>query len=133
MTSLNRLAGLFILVSLASACSSSDSGPAVNAVNFMPPSLAQGIAYSPSAMEALSRGLAAITPPGAALQDVYYEFDSIDLKEDAEAILKKNADWLKANPTARLKSKDTVMTSDPPSITWRSAPSALNKPRGIFS
>jgi peptidoglycan-associated lipoprotein len=103
MTSLNRLTGLFILVSLASACSTSDSGPAVNAINFMPPGLAQGVAYSPSAMEALSRGLAVITPPGAALQDVYYEFDSIDLKEDGEAILRKNADWMKANPSARIE------------------------------
>jgi len=103
MTRLNRLAGLFILVSLASGCSTSDSGPAVNAINFMPPALAQGAAYSPSAMEALSRGLAVITPPGAALQDVYYEFDSIDLKEDGEAILRKNADWMKANPSARIE------------------------------
>jgi peptidoglycan-associated lipoprotein len=102
MTSLNRLASLFLLVSLA-ACSTSDSGPSVNAVNFMPPSIPQGIGYSPSAMEALSRGLAAITPPGAALQDVYYEFDSIDLKEDGEVILKKNAEWLKANPSARVE------------------------------
>jgi peptidoglycan-associated lipoprotein len=54
-------------------------------------------------MEALSRGLAVITPPGAALQDVYYEFDSIDLKEDGEAILRKNADWMKANPSARIE------------------------------
>ena len=54
-------------------------------------------------MEALSRGLAVITPPGAALQDVYYEFDSIDLKADAEAILKKNAEWMKANPLARVE------------------------------
>jgi peptidoglycan-associated lipoprotein len=54
-------------------------------------------------MEALSRGLAVITPPGAALQDVYYEFDSIDLKADAEAILKKNAEWMKANPSARVE------------------------------
>jgi outer membrane protein OmpA-like peptidoglycan-associated protein len=54
-------------------------------------------------MEALSRGLAVITPPGAALQDVYYEFDSIDLKADAAAILKKNAEWMKANPLARVE------------------------------
>jgi peptidoglycan-associated lipoprotein len=103
MTSLNRFAALFVLLSLSSACATSDSERAVNAINFMPPALAQGIAYSPSAMEALSRGLAVITPPGAALQDVYYEFDSIDLKADAEAILKKNADWMKANPSARVE------------------------------
>ena len=54
-------------------------------------------------MEALSRGLAVITPPGAALQDVYYEFDSVDLKSDAEAVLKKNAEWMKANPLARVE------------------------------
>jgi peptidoglycan-associated lipoprotein len=69
----------------------------------MPPGFAQGAAYSPSAMEALSRGVAVITPPGAALQDVYYEFDSVDLKADAEAILKKNADWMNANPSARVE------------------------------
>jgi peptidoglycan-associated lipoprotein len=103
MTFLNRLAGLLILLSVSSACSRSDSGPAVTATNFMPPELLKGSSYSPSAMEALSRGLAVITPPGAALQDVYYEFDSIDLKADAAAILKKNAEWMKANPLARVE------------------------------
>ena len=103
MTFLTRFARLLILLSLSSACSSSDSGPAVTATNFMPPELLKGASYSPSAMEALSRGLAVITPPGAALQDVYYEFDSIDLKADAEAVLKKNAEWMKANPLARVE------------------------------
>src|SRR3990170_3193813 len=103
MTSLNRLAGLLILFSLSSACSSSDSGPRITATNFMPPELLNGASYSPSAMEALSRGLAVITPPGAALQDVYYEFDSVDLKSDAETILKKNAEWMKANALARVE------------------------------
>jgi peptidoglycan-associated lipoprotein len=59
--------------------------------------------YSPSAMEALSRGLAAVTPPGAALKDIYYEFDSIDLAADAQEVLKHNAEWLKANPAARVE------------------------------
>ena len=58
---------------------------------------------SPSAMEAMSRGIAAITPPGAALKDIYYEFDSIDLRPDAKEILAKNAEWLKTNPTARVE------------------------------
>lgn len=98
-----RLAGLLTLLIISSACSSSDNGPAVTASNFMPAELLKGTAYSPPAMEALSRGLAVITPPGAALQDVYYEFDSIDLKADAEAILKKNAEWMKANPSARVE------------------------------
>jgi peptidoglycan-associated lipoprotein len=54
-------------------------------------------------MEAMSRGIAAVTPLGAALQDVYYEFDSIDLAAEAQAILRQNADWLKNNPKSRVE------------------------------
>ena len=44
-----------------------------------------------------------MTPPGAALKDVYYKFDSVSLEPDAQEILLKNAEWLKANPTARVE------------------------------
>lgn len=54
-------------------------------------------------MEAMSRGIAAVTPPGAALQDVYYEFDSTELAASAQAILTQNADWMKNNPKARVE------------------------------
>ncbi len=54
-------------------------------------------------MEAMSRGIAAVTPPGAALQDVYYKFDSTDLAADAQAILSQNAEWLKNNPKSRVE------------------------------
>jgi peptidoglycan-associated lipoprotein len=54
-------------------------------------------------MEAISRGVAAVTPPGAVLKDVYYEFDSVELVAEAREILKKNAEWLKANPKARVE------------------------------
>ena len=54
-------------------------------------------------MEALSRGVAAVTPPGAALQDVYYLFDSTELLPEAQAVLRKNADWMKANPAAQVE------------------------------
>jgi peptidoglycan-associated lipoprotein len=54
-------------------------------------------------MEAISRGLAAVTPPGAALKDVYYPFDSVELEPEAQEILKKNAEWMKANPKARVE------------------------------
>ncbi|MBM2804218.1 MAG: pal [Deltaproteobacteria bacterium] len=60
-------------------------------------------ARSLSAMEAISRGVAAVTPPGAALKDVYYQFDSVELEGEAQEILKKNAEWLKANPKARVE------------------------------
>lgn len=58
---------------------------------------------SPSAMEAISRGVAAVTPPGAALKDVYYQFDSVELEPEAQDILKKNAEWMKANPKVRVE------------------------------
>ena len=54
-------------------------------------------------MEALSRGIAAITPPAAALKDIYYEFDSVDLATEAQEALKKNAEWLNANPAVRVE------------------------------
>lgn len=58
---------------------------------------------SPSAMEALSRGIAAVTPPGAALKDIYYPFDSTALLSEAEEILKQNAEWMKAHPNASVE------------------------------
>jgi peptidoglycan-associated lipoprotein len=60
-------------------------------------------ARSPSAMEAIRRGVAAVTPPGVALQDIYYEFDSIELAAEAQETLKKNAAWLKVNPEVRVE------------------------------
>jgi peptidoglycan-associated lipoprotein len=37
------------------------------------------------------------------LQEVYFGFDSFDLSNDARATLKRNADWLKANPSVRVE------------------------------
>ncbi|MBM4264571.1 MAG: peptidoglycan-associated lipoprotein Pal [Deltaproteobacteria bacterium] len=54
-------------------------------------------------MEAISRGVALVTPSNASLKDVYYEFDSTDLAADAQNILKQNAEWMKANPKARVE------------------------------
>lgn len=76
--------------------------------SFSPPESLSNVApgagtRSPSAMEAISRGVAAVTPPGAPLQDVYYKFDSIDLLPDAQEVLRKNAEWLKANPKVRVE------------------------------
>ena len=86
-------------------CSSNDA-PAPRMFN-TPQSLS-GVATptaarSLSAMEAISRGVTAVTPPGAALKDVYYQFDSVELEGEAQEILKKNAEWMKANPKARVE------------------------------
>ena len=96
------LTGLLLAVG---ACSSSDKSP--SAKLFSPPeSLSNPVniaARSPSAMEAISRGVAAVTPPGAALKDVYYQFDSINLEPEAQEILMKNAAWLRENPKTRVE------------------------------
>jgi peptidoglycan-associated lipoprotein len=92
------------LLLILAGCSASDSpspklfSPPESLNNPLPVS-----ARSPSAMEAISRGIAAITPPSAALKDVYYQFDSIELESEAQEILKKNAEWLKANPKVRVE------------------------------
>jgi len=97
---------LFLLLALiGSACSAPDSRPVpiLSPLPFHNPAGDPAPLRAPSAMEAMSRGIAAVTPPGAALQDVYYEFDSIDLTADAQAILRQNADWLKNNPKSRVE------------------------------
>lgn len=96
---------LFILSTLFSGCSATDINPISL---FSPPPLQNSTqetvaARSPSAIEALSRGVAAVTPPGAPLQDIFYEFDSTRLRDAAQEILKQNAQWMKANPTVRVE------------------------------
>ena len=103
-----RLNGLVILlgfiVGLAGCAGSDGENPKL----FSPPeSLGNpamaASARSPSAMEAISRGVAAVTPPGASLKDIYYQFDSVNLEPEAQEILKKNAEWMKANPKVRVE------------------------------
>ncbi|MGZ8444411.1 MAG: OmpA family protein [Candidatus Binatia bacterium] len=96
---------LLVTLLYSFGCSSSDS-PNTGLFS-MPQSLSgsatPAAARSLSSMEAISRGVAAVTPPGAALKDVYYQFDSIELEGEAIEILKKNAEWMKANPKARVE------------------------------
>ena len=92
------------LASLSACSSNGDAKPKL----FSPPesfgnAVMPSSARSLSAMEAISRGVAAITPPGAALKDVYYKFDSVNLEPEAEEILQKNAEWMKANPKSRVE------------------------------
>ena len=51
-----------------------------------------------SSLEARREGKA---PAAGPLKDIYFDFDRYDLKPDARATLKANADWLKANPSVR--------------------------------
>ena len=102
---LSALYWLFVLAALGFACSAPDPNPGsvLSAAPFLNSSAEPAATRAPSAMEALTRGIAAVTPPGAALKDVYYEFDSIELKTDAQEILKQNADWMKNNPKSRVE------------------------------
>jgi peptidoglycan-associated lipoprotein len=97
--------GLFIIANHLSGCAPIAGQDDPNA----PGTAEQGspsepvVTRSPSALEALSRGLAAVTPPGAPLKDIFYDFDSPDLREDARATLKANAEWMRAHPSARVE------------------------------
>lgn len=98
---------LFLVLSflLSSCAASSEDKPAT--LFSPPPSLNspgdQAATRSPSALEALRRGVAAVTPPGAPLKDIYYAFDSTNLADKAQETLKENAKWMKAHPAARVE------------------------------
>jgi peptidoglycan-associated lipoprotein len=80
-------------------------------------------------MEAISRGIAAVTPPSAPLKDVFYQFDSVELAPEAQEILQKNAEWLKANPKVRVEVEghcDDIGAADIISPSAPNAPVAGN-------
>jgi peptidoglycan-associated lipoprotein len=103
-TEFRRVAFLGAMLLSLAGCSALEDTPKL----FSPPESMNNpasavSARSPSALEAISRGVAAVTPPGAALKDVYYQFDSINLEAEAQEVLMKNAAWLRANPKARVE------------------------------
>jgi peptidoglycan-associated lipoprotein len=99
-----HVAGLLALLVTIAGCSTSDvPTPKLFSSPESLSNISGASAHSPSAMEAISRGVAAVTPPGAALKDVYYQFDSIQLEADAQETLKKNADWMKEHPKVRVE------------------------------
>ena len=123
--------GLFLCF-LVTACSTSNDGKSSKPVAFMPNDM-QNIGLdnavrSMPAGEALSRGIAAVTPPGAALQDVYYEFDSIDLRGDAEETLKRNADWSTIVSERRPSTSASAGSSPISSRASRSAAARASSP-----
>lgn len=58
---------------------------------------------STSSLDQLKAGKPPITAATSPLKDVFYEFDSYDLRGNARDILRSNADWLKSNPAARIE------------------------------
>jgi peptidoglycan-associated lipoprotein len=98
------VSGVVLVAAVLGGCSENTSSSGASSKPLLPSTSAENIAVrSVSSMEAISRGLAAVTPPDAALQDIYYDFDSPELREDAREILKQNGEWMKANPSARVE------------------------------
>ena len=56
-----------------------------------------------SSMEQMQQGKRVGTPPSSPLHDVYFDFDRYDLRPDARATLKANAEWLKQNPSSTVQ------------------------------
>src|SRR6516162_3443991 len=51
-----------------------------------------------SSLDALHRGESTPPPASRPLKEIYFDFDSYDLRTDARETLKANAAWLKDNP-----------------------------------
>ena len=92
------------------ACSSTDSKPeAPPAATATTPDVdksagaAPSSATSSSSLEAAQRGESSATPVPSPLKDVYFDFDSYDLRADARATLKANGEWLRSNPGTQVQ------------------------------
>jgi peptidoglycan-associated lipoprotein len=75
-----------------------------------PASAAKKTAQSPardmtgaSSLDSLRSGRSTATPNSSPLKDAFFAFDRYDLSEQARVALKANAEWLKANPSARVQ------------------------------
>ena len=67
------------------------------------PGSAPNSSTSDSSLDALKRGDSTATPGSSPLKDVYFDFDSYDVRADARDLLKTNGGWLKANSAAHVE------------------------------
>ena len=56
-----------------------------------------------AAREARERERAAAAALSKGLQPVYFDFDKSFIRDDARAVMQMNAEWLKANPKAKIR------------------------------
>jgi len=56
-----------------------------------------------SSLDSLQSGRSTATLASSPLKDALFGFDRYELSDDARAALKANAEWLKANPSARVQ------------------------------
>src|SRR6476659_10445546 len=92
------------------ACSSTDSKPeAPPAATATTPDVDKSAGAAPSSptssssLEAAQRGESSATPVSSPLKDVYFDFDSYDLRADARATLKANGEGLRSNPGTQVQ------------------------------
>ena len=98
---------IFALVTLAGCPTSSTSKPETSAPSPQAAGRGQsgsesatrerGDVPSSSSLEAMQRGETTATSASSPVKDIYFAFDSYDLRPDARETLKANADWLKAH------------------------------------
>ncbi len=77
-----------------------------NAPLSVPPKTAQAPARdttSASSLDSLQSGRSTATPASSPLKDAFFGFDRYEISDGARATLKANAEWLKANPSARVQ------------------------------
>jgi len=84
-------------------CSSTTVEPEPTTIALTPPAETQTEsapvpATGRSSLEALQRGESTATPASSPLKEIYFDFDSYDLRTDARETLKANAAWLRDNP-----------------------------------
>lgn len=100
---------MFIAVALA-GCSSETAKPAPSPAAAAPLQeskeklgSAPKSSTSDSSLDALKRGSSSATPASSPLKDVYFDFDSYDIRADARDVLKANGGWLKANTAGQVE------------------------------
>jgi len=98
-----------VFIALA-GCSSTNPKPETQGASATTPAAgdksagaAPSSSTSSSSLEAAQRGESSATPASSPLKDVYFDFDSYDLRADARAALKANGEWLRSNPSAQVQ------------------------------
>jgi outer membrane protein OmpA-like peptidoglycan-associated protein len=88
---------VFLTVLAIGGCSSTSTKPETSSsmASVSPPAAEKRLASAPdstaaSSLDALQRGDSTATPASSLLKDVYFDFDSYDLRADARDTLKTN-------------------------------------------
>ena len=92
---------LWVVLNLV-GCSSTTAEPeSASPVVANEPASSQPSAPAPerSSLEAFQRGESTATPASSPLKEIYFDFDSYDLRADARETLRTNSDWLRENPS----------------------------------